>query len=105
MFSGADMKKLATAIAAIALVGTPALAADIAVKAAAPSPAPVYNWTGWYAGVNLGAASKPTSTPPCYGGGEQQPRKQFPYAGFCWLQSRVSRRLHRWWSNRIQLAG
>ena len=31
-----------------------AFAADIAVKAAAPSPAPVYNWTGWYVGVNAG---------------------------------------------------
>src|SRR5215831_7921328 len=56
MFRGAAMKKLATAIAAIALFGTPAFAADIAVKAAAPSPAPVYNWTGWYAGVNAGAS-------------------------------------------------
>jgi len=26
-----------------------AFAADIATKAPAPSPAPVYNWTGWYA--------------------------------------------------------
>jgi outer membrane immunogenic protein len=50
------MKKLATAIAAITLIGTPAFAADIAVKAAAPSPAAVYNWTGWYAGVNAGAS-------------------------------------------------
>jgi outer membrane immunogenic protein len=50
------MKKLATALTAIALIGTPALAADIAVKAAAPSPAPVYNWTGWYAGVNAGVS-------------------------------------------------
>ena len=33
-----------------------AFAADIAVKAAAPSPAPVYNWTGWYVGVNAGAS-------------------------------------------------
>jgi outer membrane immunogenic protein len=31
-------------------------AADIATKAAAPSPAPVYNWTGWYVGVNAGAS-------------------------------------------------
>jgi outer membrane immunogenic protein len=49
----------ATAIAAIvtiALMGTPAFAADMAVKAppVAP-PAPVYNWTGWYVGVNAGA--------------------------------------------------
>src|SRR5262249_49049926 len=33
-----------------------AFAADIATKAPAPSPAPVYNWTGWYTGVNAGAS-------------------------------------------------
>jgi outer membrane immunogenic protein len=33
-----------------------AFAADIAVKAPLPAPAPVYNWTGWYAGVNAGAS-------------------------------------------------
>jgi len=34
-----------------------ALAADMAVKAPpAPMPAPVYNWTGWYVGVNAGAS-------------------------------------------------
>jgi outer membrane immunogenic protein len=54
--SGDLMKKFATAIAAIALIGTPAFAADMAVKAAAPSLAAVYNWTGWYAGVNAGAS-------------------------------------------------
>jgi outer membrane immunogenic protein len=32
-----------------------ALAADMAVKAPPPAPAPVYNWTGWYVGVNAGA--------------------------------------------------
>src|SRR5262249_18467501 len=56
IFSGDVMGKLATAIAAIALIGTPAFAADIATKAPAPSPAPVYNWTGWYVGVNAGAS-------------------------------------------------
>jgi opacity protein-like surface antigen len=58
------MKRLATTIAAIALIGTPAFAADLAVKAPPPAPAPVYNWTGWYAGVNAGASFgnvKPTS--------------------------------------------
>jgi outer membrane immunogenic protein len=48
------MKKLATAIAAIALIGTPAFAAP--VRAPPPAPVPVYNWTGWYAGVNAGAS-------------------------------------------------
>jgi len=60
------MKKPSTAIAAIALIGTPAFAADMAVKAPPPAPAPVYNWTGWYAGVNLGASFghvKTTSAP------------------------------------------
>jgi len=49
------MKKLSTAIAAIALIGTPAFAADMAVKAppAAPGPAPI-SWTGWYGGFNFG---------------------------------------------------
>jgi outer membrane immunogenic protein len=45
------MKKLAIAIAAIALIGTPAFA-----QAPPPPSAPVYNWTGWYAGVNAGAS-------------------------------------------------
>jgi outer membrane immunogenic protein len=55
MFSGAAMKRLAIAIA-IALIGTRAFAADMAVKAPPPAPAPVYNWTGWYAGVNAGGS-------------------------------------------------
>jgi outer membrane immunogenic protein len=50
------MKKLATAIAAIALIGTPAFAADMAVKARPPPPppAPVYSWTGFYIGASAG---------------------------------------------------
>jgi outer membrane immunogenic protein len=50
------VKRLATATAVIALIGTSALAADMAVKSPAPAPAPVYNWTGWYVGVNAGAS-------------------------------------------------
>jgi outer membrane immunogenic protein len=51
------MKKLAAAIAAIALIGTPAFAATPKKKRPPPPPpppAPVYNWTGWYAGFNVG---------------------------------------------------
>jgi outer membrane immunogenic protein len=48
------MKKLTTAIAAIALIGTPAFAADMAVKAPPPAPAPMSPWTGWYVGGNVG---------------------------------------------------
>jgi outer membrane immunogenic protein len=31
-----------------------ALAADMAVKAPPPPPAPIYSWTGWYGGFNIG---------------------------------------------------
>jgi outer membrane immunogenic protein len=52
------MKRLATAIAVIALVGTRAFAADMAVKmpvkAPPPPPPPVYSWTGFYVGANGG---------------------------------------------------
>jgi hypothetical protein len=51
---GTAMKKLATAIAAIALIGTPAFAADMAVKAPPPAPAPVPTWTGFYGGIQFG---------------------------------------------------
>src|ERR1700751_3206675 len=40
----------------VVAVSGSAFAADIAVKAPPPAPAPVYNWTGWYAGVNAGAS-------------------------------------------------
>ena len=49
------MKKLLVAGATIAaLIGTPAFAADMAVKAMPPAPAPVYTWTGFYVGLNGG---------------------------------------------------
>ena len=49
------MKNAAIGIAVIAaLIGTPALAADIAVKAPPAQPASVYNWTGFYIGANAG---------------------------------------------------
>jgi outer membrane immunogenic protein len=63
------MKKLATAIAAIALIGTPALAADMAVKMpvqSPPPPAPIYSWTGFYIGGDVGGgwSSSDFSTNP-----------------------------------------
>ena len=50
------MKKLATCVIAVAgMIGTPAFAADMAVKALPPlPPAPVYSWTGFYGGLNMG---------------------------------------------------
>src|SRR5262249_54240130 len=38
------------------LIAPSALAADMAVKGPPAAPAPVYNWTGWYVGVNAGAS-------------------------------------------------
>jgi outer membrane immunogenic protein len=52
------MRKLLVATAALAaLVGTPALAADMAapVYKAPPPPAPIFSWTGFYVGGNAGA--------------------------------------------------
>jgi outer membrane immunogenic protein len=45
------MKKLATAVAVAGLIGTPAFAADMYVKAPAYVPA---SWTGFYVGANIG---------------------------------------------------
>ena len=52
------MRKFTIPIAIVTgLIAPSALAADIAVKGPpAPPPAPVYNWTGWYVGVNVGAS-------------------------------------------------
>jgi len=53
------MKKLLIAgIATAAFYGAPALAADLPVKAPAPAyvaPAPIFNWSGFYFGGNVGA--------------------------------------------------
>jgi outer membrane immunogenic protein len=49
------MRKIAIGIAAIAMLsGTPAFAADMAVKAPPPVAAPTYSWTGFYVGLNAG---------------------------------------------------
>ena len=51
------MRTIAIGVTTItALIATHAMAADMAVKAPPPAPAPVYNWTGWYVGVNAGAS-------------------------------------------------
>ncbi len=48
------MKKLLIAGAALAaLIGTPALAADLPLKTPLP-PAPAWSWTGFYLGGNIG---------------------------------------------------
>jgi outer membrane immunogenic protein len=49
------MKKLLIAAATLAtLIGTPALAADMALKAAPAPMAPACVWCGWYIGLNAG---------------------------------------------------
>jgi outer membrane immunogenic protein len=50
--------KIAIGAAAITtLFASHALAADMAVKSAPAVPSPaIYNWTGWYVGVNAGAS-------------------------------------------------
>jgi outer membrane immunogenic protein len=58
---GRVMKKALVGLVAIAaLVGTPALAADMPAKAPS-TPAPAYSWTGFYIGVNAGGAWDDTS--------------------------------------------
>jgi outer membrane immunogenic protein len=51
------MKKVAIAAAVAISLATPALAADMAVKAPPPAPLPMlYNWSGFYIGANGGWA-------------------------------------------------
>jgi opacity protein-like surface antigen len=63
------MMKPLTVIAAFGtLIGTPALAADMAVKAPPPAPAPIYSWAGFYLGVNGGGGITSTEffDPDCF---------------------------------------
>ena len=58
LLRGTAMKRLATVIAATALIGTPAFAADMGVPAQSyypkfPPPA-IYDWTGIYVGGHIG---------------------------------------------------
>ncbi len=61
------MNKLANVIAAIALVGTPAFAADMAVKAPAPITASgTPHWTGFYVGADSGYGWGARNSPLTY---------------------------------------
>ena len=52
------MKRLLTYLATAAMLLTPfaAHSADLAVKAPPPPPVPVFSWTGFYIGANIGGA-------------------------------------------------
>ena len=48
------MRKVSGLVGAVLLFGTPAFAADLAVKAPVTPLAPVSPWTGFYIGGNVG---------------------------------------------------
>jgi outer membrane immunogenic protein len=52
------MKRLLTCLASAAMLLSPfaAHSADLAVKAPPPPPVPVFSWTGFYVGANIGGA-------------------------------------------------
>src|SRR6516165_8557878 len=50
------MKKFVIAAAMALSLGTPVFAADMAVKAPPPPPVPMFSWTGFYIGGNIGGA-------------------------------------------------
>jgi outer membrane immunogenic protein len=99
-FLGRQMKKLLVAgIAAAAFWGVPALAADLPTKApvykAVPAAAPMFNWSGFYVGGNIGWAwGKSTGSfadpgdiafancGPCFAPGFTSPNVDLSKSGF-----------------------
>ncbi len=78
------MKKTLLGIAAIAaLIGTPALAADMALKAPPPPPAQVFSWTGFYIGAQGGGGGGSSS-------GSETAFYFCPTGGACAAQTAVS---------------
>ena len=90
------MKKLLLAgVAAGAFFGAPALAADLPTKAPAyiAAPAPMLGWTGFYAGIGLGARwmdSAWTTTAAFDPGGGALPFSTDPNATFSGATFRIS---------------
>jgi outer membrane immunogenic protein len=50
------MKKFLVAAAGLVALAAPAIGADMPVKAIPPAPLPIWNWTGFYAGIEGGYA-------------------------------------------------
>jgi len=69
------------AAVALMLAGAPAVAADMPVKAP-PPPLPVYNWTGFYLGADIGAsfADARATTTAVTGFGIVGPNALVPFA-------------------------
>ena len=81
---GLEMKKLASAIVALAaLAASPAMAADMPVKYVPPAPPPVFSWSGCYIGVHVGAGWQVSS----FAGGESS-GGSVPASGVGWLDPR-----------------
>ncbi len=75
--------RLLRGVALIALMTSPAVAADFSFKAPQGEPASVHNWTGFYVGLNAGGAlarsGDPTTTISC----ASAPGYGFPYFANC----------------------
>ncbi len=104
------MKKILFAAAVAGLSATPSLAADLAARTYTKAPgmvSPAYNWSGWYAGVNVGWAGggdgvsnngvvSPAST--------ATPIDRFDHGGWCNRFDRGTEQLHRRRAIWIQLS-